>query len=156
MGAQYVRRLVLHSPAGLWLDEAPPLDFFSAAPEDVMKALYVDPQDHGPHAAARRGRQEAQAKAMLARTQSMAATGKFVWPIWDKGLKKRIHRITAPTLLVWGEKDGLNPPVYGPEFQQPDPRLEARLDPGDSARADDGAPRGLRPGRQASSSRRSD
>ncbi len=57
---------------------------------------------------------------------SMAATSKFVWPIWDKGLKKRIHRIKAPTLIVWGEQDGLIPPVYGPEFQRliPGSRLE--------------------------------
>jgi hypothetical protein len=33
------------------------------------------------------------------------ATGKFIWPIPDKGLKKRIHRVKAPTLLVWGRED---------------------------------------------------
>jgi pimeloyl-ACP methyl ester carboxylesterase len=48
----------------------------------------------------------------------MSATGKFIWPIADKGLKKRIHRIKAPTLIVWGEKDGLIPPVYGTLFQK--------------------------------------
>jgi 2-hydroxy-6-oxonona-2,4-dienedioate hydrolase len=31
-----------------------------------------------------------------------------------------------PVLLIWGEHDGLNPPVYGPEFQRliPGSRLE--------------------------------
>jgi pimeloyl-ACP methyl ester carboxylesterase len=47
---------------------------------------------------------------------SMACTGKFVWPIPDKGLKKRIHRIAAPTLLVWGKQDRLVPPVYAESF----------------------------------------
>jgi pimeloyl-ACP methyl ester carboxylesterase len=46
----------------------------------------------------------------------MACTGKFVWPIPDKGLKKRIHRIAAPTLLVWGKQDRLVPPVYAEAF----------------------------------------
>ena len=46
----------------------------------------------------------------------MGATGKFTWPIPDKGLKKRIHRVTAPTLLVWGKEDRLVPPVYADEF----------------------------------------
>jgi pimeloyl-ACP methyl ester carboxylesterase len=46
----------------------------------------------------------------------MGATGKFIWPIPDKGLKKRIHRITAPTLLVWGEHDRLVPRAYAKEF----------------------------------------
>ena len=116
---QYVRKLVLHSPAGLWLDQHPPLDFFAAPPDVMLKALYVnpdkvmaampqvDPQD-----------QEAIIRATLDRAMSLAASGKFIWPIWDKGLKKRIHRISAPTLLIWGDQDGLNPPVYGHHWQK--------------------------------------
>jgi pimeloyl-ACP methyl ester carboxylesterase len=47
----------------------------------------------------------------------MGSTGKFIWPIPDKGLRKRIHRIaTIPTLLVWGEADRLVPRVYAEEF----------------------------------------
>src|SRR5262249_19636847 len=49
-------------------------------------------------------------------TWAMGATGKFIWPIPDKGLKKRIHRVKAPTLLIWGEDDRLVPPVYAEEF----------------------------------------
>ena len=37
-------------------------------------------------------------------------------PIPDKGLKKRIHRIQAPTLVVWGQQDGIAPAVYAKEF----------------------------------------
>jgi len=56
----------------------------------------------------------------------MGATGKFIWPIPDKGLKKRIHRIAAPTLLVWGEHDRLVPRAYAKEFagRIADTRLE--------------------------------
>jgi pimeloyl-ACP methyl ester carboxylesterase len=123
---QYVRKLVLHSPAGLWLDDHPYLDFF-AAPQDVlMKALYTDP-DKAMAAMPKVDpeNKEATARATLDRAMSLAAAGKFIWPIWDKGLKKRIHRINAPTLLIWGDKDGLNPPVYGPHWQKqiPDSKL---------------------------------
>ena len=52
----------------------------------------------------------------LRTTWSLACTGKFVWPIPDKGLKKRLHRISSPTLLLWGEDDGIVPPVYADEF----------------------------------------
>ena len=48
----------------------------------------------------------------------LASTGKFLWPIPDKGLKKRIHRLQLPTLLLWGESDKLIPPVYGEAFQR--------------------------------------
>jgi pimeloyl-ACP methyl ester carboxylesterase len=47
---------------------------------------------------------------------ALGATGKFVWPIPDKGLKKRLHRVKAPTMIVWGEDDALISPVYAEEF----------------------------------------
>ena len=39
-----------------------------------------------------------------------------MWPIPDKGLRKRLHRIAAPTLIVWGRQDGLVSSVYAKEF----------------------------------------
>jgi pimeloyl-ACP methyl ester carboxylesterase len=60
--------------------------------------------------------EKAQQDAQIRLTWSLACTGKFIWPIPDKGLKKRIHRIKAPTLLVWGKSDKLVPPVYAQEF----------------------------------------
>jgi pimeloyl-ACP methyl ester carboxylesterase len=127
VGGAYVEKLVLSEPAGLWLDEHPTLDFFVVSPDELMRALYVDVEA----ATARRPApnpedKEAFAKANLDRQMAMAATSKFVWPIPDKGLKRRIHRIKAPTLIVWGEQDGLIPPVYGKEFQRliPGSRLE--------------------------------
>jgi pimeloyl-ACP methyl ester carboxylesterase len=69
---------------------------------------------------------EAAALARTRLTWAMGATGKFIWPIPDKGLRKRIHRITAPTLLIWGEHDRLVPHVYAKEFARrlPESRLE--------------------------------
>ena len=34
----------------------------------------------------------------------------------DRGLARRLHRITAPTLVIWGAQDGLVPAVYAEEF----------------------------------------
>ncbi|MGB6507430.1 MAG: alpha/beta hydrolase, partial [Xanthobacteraceae bacterium] len=47
---------------------------------------------------------------------ALGATGKFVWPIPDKGLKKRLHRVKAPALIVWGEDDALVSAIYAKEF----------------------------------------
>jgi pimeloyl-ACP methyl ester carboxylesterase len=62
----------------------------------------------------------------------MGATGKFIWPLPDKGLKKRIHRVVAPTLLVWGKEDRLVPLVYADEFARrlPGARVETVSDAG--------------------------
>ena len=54
---------------------------------------------------------------MYQRLQSLSAAGKFLWPIPDKGLKRRIHRIKAKTLIVWGESDRLVPPSYAEDFR---------------------------------------
>ena len=43
-------------------------------------------------------------------------TGKFCWPLPDKGLRKRIHRVSAPTLVLWGKQDHLVPAAYAHEF----------------------------------------
>ena len=47
----------------------------------------------------------------------LASAGKFLWPIPDKGLKKRLHRVKMPTLVVWGASDGLIPTAYAGAFQ---------------------------------------
>jgi pimeloyl-ACP methyl ester carboxylesterase len=112
-------KLVLVAPVGLWLDEHPVLDFFAATPEELAAALFHDPGS----AVAREmmmlpSDPEAQLEAVLERTKNLSAAGKFLWPIPDKGLKKRIHRIVAPTLLLWGSSDRLVPPIYGEEFLQ--------------------------------------
>ena len=56
----------------------------------------------------------------------MGATGTCIWPIPDKGLKKRIHRVKAPTLLIWGAEDHLVPPIYAEDFLRhiPGARIE--------------------------------
>jgi len=55
---------------------------------------------------------------------------KFVWPIPDKGLRRRAHRIAAPTLLVWGDEDRANPVVYAEEWQRRVKGAALRLLPG--------------------------
>jgi pimeloyl-ACP methyl ester carboxylesterase len=110
-------RLVLISPIGLWRDDAPVQNWMAMAPDAMAKAVFHDPE--GPIARAALALPEdpdAQVDALVQMTWTLGCTGKFVWPIPDKGLDKRLHRIQAPTLIVWGRQDGLVPPVYAGEF----------------------------------------
>ena len=66
-------------------------------------------------------------EANLDRTRTLAAAGKFIWPIPDKGLAKRAHRITMPTLLIWGDSDGIVPPAYGNAFQELLPNAKLKV-----------------------------
>ncbi len=119
-GGAYVAKLVLVAPVGLWRDDAPVADIFTMSPRELVETAVADPA--GPLAQQLLQQQqpeeaERQAALQLERIQALAAAGKFLWPIPDKGLKKRLHRIKAPTLLLWGEADRLVPPVYAEEFR---------------------------------------
>jgi pimeloyl-ACP methyl ester carboxylesterase len=113
-----VSRLVLLCPVGLWRDDAPVVNWMIVTPSsDLPKVLFANPESKIarelfalPEDPEERVR--AQAKFLWA----LGCTGKFVWPIPDRGLHKRLHRIGAPTLIVWGREDRLAPVVYAAEF----------------------------------------
>ena len=56
------------------------------------------------------------ADAIAAATWAMGCTAKFVWPVPDRGLARRLHRVAAPTLVIWGREDALVSSVYAEEF----------------------------------------
>src|SRR5271166_4934300 len=94
-----VSKLVLMCPIGLWRDDVPIPNWMIVTPaSDLVKYLLYEPD--GPLAKQMFGTPDAEAQIRM--IWSMACTGKFIWPIPDKGLKKRIHRIQAPTLVLWG------------------------------------------------------
>ena len=112
-----VSRLVMISPIGLWRDDAPVKNWMSMSRSAVRKASFYD--DEGPVAEqvlAVPEDPDEQIDAQIRTTWALGCTGKFIWPIPDKGLKKRLHRVTVPTLIVCGKQDGLLPPVYAQEF----------------------------------------
>jgi pimeloyl-ACP methyl ester carboxylesterase len=74
--------------------------------------------------------EEENVAAQIEQIQRLSAMGKFVWPIPDKGLKKRLHRLSAPTLILWGEADRANPPAYAEEFARLIRSAEVRTMPG--------------------------
>ena len=89
--------LVLIDPFGLWLPDVPTLDYFVLPPAELAEALYHDPGSPAAQATARAPEgQEALIAYMLERAQSMAAAARYLWPIPDRGLSKRLHRVTAP------------------------------------------------------------
>jgi pimeloyl-ACP methyl ester carboxylesterase len=110
-------RLALIDPIGLWRDDAPVTNWALLNLAELPGYVFRDP-DGEPARRMFAPSEDPEARVMT-RVQlmwAMGATGKFIWPIPDKGLKKRIHRVTAPTLLVWGKDDRLVPPVYAEEF----------------------------------------
>ena len=93
-----VKKLVLVAATGLWRDDAPPLDFLAISPEELEMALWADPSSGtAREAMAEPDSEEARSARALDRVQDLAAAGKFLWPIPDKGLKRRLYRVKSPT-----------------------------------------------------------
>jgi pimeloyl-ACP methyl ester carboxylesterase len=109
--------MVLLDPIGLWREDAPVAQYMLMPPEKLVATLYKDLSSEPVQKALQMPEDPAQVATITADlVWALGATGKFVWPIPDKGLKKRIHRIKAETLIVWGEDDALISSVYAKEF----------------------------------------
>jgi pimeloyl-ACP methyl ester carboxylesterase len=118
------KRLVLIDPIGFWREAEPVVNFGEVELAETRRLLFRDPT--GDAAQRLFGAVDTEADARVRLTWALGATGKFIWPIPDKGLKKRIHRVKAPTLLVWGKEDTFVPPIYADEFTRrlPGARLQ--------------------------------
>jgi pimeloyl-ACP methyl ester carboxylesterase len=120
-----VERLVLISPLGLWNDAYPVADLFALTASEMPALLYADPAN-APAAAGTDGG-EAEIEALVAFAQSMTTVAKFMWPIPERGLARRLRRITAPTLVVFGEADAFVPSRYADDFLAALPNASKRL-----------------------------
>ena len=111
------RKLVVLDPIGLWRDDAPVANWIAAPPEELPGLLFHDPEGEAAQAMLTMPEDpEAAVAAQAGLVWALGSTGKFVWPIPDKGLADRLHRVEVPTLIVWGREDKLNPVVYAEEF----------------------------------------
>lgn len=114
---KFVDRLVLISSLGLWRDDAPVTNWMMLDPAALLQATFADPT--GPLATSlvtALGDMASDPDAIADYLWAIACTGEFVWPLPDRGLSTRMHRISAPTLVVWGRQDGIASAVYADEF----------------------------------------
>jgi pimeloyl-ACP methyl ester carboxylesterase len=124
-------KVVLVSPLGLWLDATPNADLLILPVEELLTTLWADPASSVAQAwASSPDADPDNVPALAASLQRRSAMAKFVWPIPDRGLRTRLHRILAPTLLLWGERDRANPLPYAEAWQRSVKGAALRLLPG--------------------------
>ena len=118
-----LKSLTLTAPAGIHVKGLSKGDFFMWSPEQFVRNLTHDP---------------AVADAMLAvpvteaqqltAMKNRLATAKLAWQprLYNPHLAKWLHRVSVPTLILWGDHDKIIPPGYGPAFRDliPGARLE--------------------------------
>jgi pimeloyl-ACP methyl ester carboxylesterase len=121
-----IDRLALAAPIGLWRDEAPVVDIFgkmigelipylfhnqicpAAMRMNMMNMLFNEKDD----------RTQEQVEILIAMSRGFQTVAKFLFPIPENGLERRLWRIKAPTLIVWGEQDSLISASYAEIFHE--------------------------------------
>jgi pimeloyl-ACP methyl ester carboxylesterase len=117
MSPQRVRKLVLVAPLGLRRDDVEPVDLFAVDPGTIPGLLWHDPQSVEARAYDALPTDAAEVEeATVQRARAFGFQSKFTWPFPERGLWKRVHRVSSPTLLVWGESDGFTPPALAKPF----------------------------------------
>ena len=125
------RTVTLVSPLGFWRDDAQPADILILPADELAAVLWRDPASPVAREwAAAIGGDPDDIAAQVESLQRRSSMAKFVWPIPDKGLQRRLHRLAAPTLLMWGDDDRANPVVYAEAWQQRVKGAALRLLPG--------------------------
>jgi pimeloyl-ACP methyl ester carboxylesterase len=119
LASHYPRRvsqLVLIAPIGLWNDDYPVADFFATLPNELPELLFADVSHPAAQAMYTGADGEPDVEALVPIVRGMTTLAKFMWPIPDRELRRRLRRITAPTLIVWGADDALAPARYADDF----------------------------------------
>ena len=114
-----VGKLALVCPAGLWMDEHPIPDIFAMLPYQIAEALFLDPQAGQQllTGGADLSEMDALKEFYLGTQRRLTMAGKILFPIPNRRLSKRLYRLRAETLLVWGAADRLIVPAYAERWK---------------------------------------
>jgi len=115
-----VSKLVLVAPAGLWIPEHPIPDLFSFLPHEFAQMLFHDRAlgEQLLTGGVDLRNMDALVEFYIGNTRRLGMAGKILFPIPNRRLSKRLYRLQAPTLLVWGAQDRLIPPLYAKRWQE--------------------------------------
>jgi pimeloyl-ACP methyl ester carboxylesterase len=136
-----VSRLVLAAPFGLWNDAYPVPDLFAIPYHELASQLHAGSATPGPMGAVGDLRvmigsaalvEEGDVESVVSAVQGLACLAKFMFPIPDRGLRRRLYRASMPALAVFGEADRVLPARYAEDWaaELPDGRVRVVPDAG--------------------------
>jgi pimeloyl-ACP methyl ester carboxylesterase len=115
-----VRKLVLVNPQGIWLEKAPGEDPFAQHPGQPSEVLFSDPAMRQRFLFEGKDKLDAHVEELL----DLRAAAKFLWPIPETGVSRRLPRIQAPTLVATSEEDAIVPATHGAAWRELIPGAE--------------------------------
>jgi pimeloyl-ACP methyl ester carboxylesterase len=110
-----IERVVLVDAAGLRVAGAPTAEFFMATPSQLRGLLFAQPDSDLAQSLIPDVPPPERLEMAL---RSREAAARLLWNphFAQRKLRSRLHRIQAPTLVVWGQGDGLIPLAHGQAF----------------------------------------
>lgn len=103
-----VTKLALLAPFGIYDTAMPGLDLYALPSAQRLAHVFAKGV---PDAFVTRFDELGAEEAPVARYLSDMAAASMLWPFGDRGLTKRVDRIRAPKLVLWGDQDELLPPA---------------------------------------------
>jgi pimeloyl-ACP methyl ester carboxylesterase len=116
MSPALVRRVALVAPFGLYDRNAPPTDIWGQRPGVAPGLLCREAETYIAFTAPPEGANPGEWAILMTRAQEAAA--RILWPLGDTRLVRRLHRVRADTLIVWGDEDKVLAPSYAEHFGQ--------------------------------------
>jgi len=112
---EQIKTLTLVSAAGIHVEGVPKGDIFLWDEEERIYNTFFDKN----LAEARLAHKPSQEDADIA-LKNHFSTAKMAWHprFYNPELQKWLHRITVPTLIIWGDSDKVFPPAYGRAMQK--------------------------------------
>jgi abhydrolase domain-containing protein 6 len=111
-----VKRLALIAPFGLYDEADPPADPWAQRADAVPGLLCADPENWTRLKTPPEGANSIEWP--IEQTRASEAAARFLWPLGNTRLIRRLPLIKAPTLLVWGEQDRVMPRSYAARFAE--------------------------------------
>ena len=114
-----IDRLCLIAAAGLWIDAYPVPDMFSLLPRELPEYLFHDVAAGTAMMTSNVSMSDPKflIPFLVRNARQLGMAGKLLFPIPERGLKDRIHRIKAQTVLVWGDSDRMFPAPFAQAFK---------------------------------------
>ena len=98
---------------GILADGKPIDDIFRMSVAENLRRFYADPE----RAARRFGDMANIDMNLVAKNRTTVTRLAYKPRFHNPGLAKWLHRVTVPTLLVYGDTDGLVPPIFGEAYR---------------------------------------
>lgn len=111
----FVGRLILVSPHGMFEEGDPTRDIFALHPRDASSLMSARPDAYQAQIAKPDAVEPVDWQIMTARGNEAAA--RYLWPLGNTRVARRLPRTKAPTLLLWGRDDAIIPPSYADRFR---------------------------------------